>query len=101
MGRHFDDPVTGTTAVVGVVFVLLFVIVILGLQAYFGRVQTEEYAAKVVEEPVTEKALARAEQLDRLNGYRWVDREAGTVAIPIEQAMELVVNELGAAGGRP
>jgi len=101
MGRHVDDPVTGTTAVVGVVFVLLFVIVILGLQAYFGRVQTEEYAVKVVDETPTEKVLVHAQQLDQLNGYHWVDRDSGTVSIPIERAMQLVVDELGKPGARP
>ena len=36
---------------------------------------------------------ARAGQLERLEKYRWLDREAGVVALPIERAMELVVEE--------
>jgi hypothetical protein len=31
-----------------------------------------------------------------LNGYEWVDRPAGTVRIPIERAMELIVDRLPA-----
>jgi hypothetical protein len=33
----------------------------------------------------------RAQQDATLNGYRWVDREAGTVRIPIAEAMRLTV----------
>ncbi|MEZ4616096.1 MAG: hypothetical protein R2867_11425 [Caldilineaceae bacterium] len=29
----------------------------------------------------------------RLHSYGWIDQEAGTVHIPIERAMELVVSE--------
>jgi hypothetical protein len=33
------------------------------------------------------------EQLQRLHGYGWVDRDAGVVHIPIERAIERVVSE--------
>ena len=42
----------------------------------------------------------RAEQEARLGTYRWVDRGAGVVAIPIERAMELLVEEARREGGR-
>jgi hypothetical protein len=32
----------------------------------------------------------RADQIDRLNSFGWVDREAGTVHIPIDTAISLV-----------
>jgi hypothetical protein len=32
-------------------------------------------------------------QQERLNSYGWIDREAGTVHIPIERAMSLLVEE--------
>ncbi len=38
----------------------------------------------------------RAEELDRLNGYGWVDRNKQIVHIPIERAMEKLV-----AGSKP
>ena len=40
----------------------------------------------------TLREVRRAEQ-ERLSTYRWVDRSAGVVAIPIERAMELVVRD--------
>jgi hypothetical protein len=35
----------------------------------------------------------KEEQLSQLSAYRWVDREAGVAAVPIERAMELVMEE--------
>jgi hypothetical protein len=35
----------------------------------------------------------RRKQRDELSRYRWVDRDAGLAAIPIEQAMDLVARE--------
>ena len=39
----------------------------------------------------------RAEQLQTIRHYSWVDREAGTVTIPIDRAMELVIEEHSSA----
>ena len=35
----------------------------------------------------------RERQRERLHGYGWVDRDAGVVHVPIEQAIERVVSE--------
>jgi hypothetical protein len=48
---------------------------------------------------------ARAAQAARLQGYAWVDREKGVVAVPIGRAMELALRDLqprrdGKEGGR-
>lgn len=40
---------------------------------------------------------ARAAQAARLVQYAWVDRAQGVVAVPIERAMQLVVDETAAA----
>jgi hypothetical protein len=99
MTKHADDPSTTPTAVVVVVFTLLVVITILALQAYFNRVATEQFEAKVVSQVPEEKAAILAEQRQVLSGYRWIDREQGVVGIPVERAMELVVAESRQAGG--
>ena len=36
-------------------------------------------------------------QSERLEAYRWIDRETGVVQLPIERAMQLVVEERGGA----
>ncbi|AKI98761.1 hypothetical protein ATI61_106150 [Archangium gephyra] len=42
----------------------------------------------------------KAEQHRRLHGYGWVDRDAGVVHLPIERAIERVVEQRRDGGGR-
>lgn len=37
--------------------------------------------------------VSRADQIDRLHTYRWVNEEAGVVTVPIEDAITLLVEE--------
>ena len=66
------------------------------LRGGFLAAQALEYEAKVlapVNEPVR---MYEAEQQARLDeGYRWIDKEQGTVGVPIERAIELVVERNG------
>ncbi len=41
--------------------------------------------------PEVDLQAVRQKEEERLNGYGWVDRDAGVVRIPIERAMELLV----------
>jgi hypothetical protein len=88
-----DDPHPSRTAYVGGLFVLIFVLVVIALVGYFNRVATEEFEVKVVDQAAAAPRELRAAQLSRIREYRWVDRQAGVVAIPIERAMELIVEE--------
>lgn len=40
--------------------------------------------------PSGDFAQIRSTELEKLNGYEWVDRDAGIVSIPIERAMDLL-----------
>lgn len=40
--------------------------------------------------------LLKEEQLQKLSQYRWIDRQTGVVAIPIDQAIAVLNNELQA-----
>ena len=66
------------------------------LRGGFLAAQAREYDAKVLT-PVNETVrMYEAEQQARLDeGYRWLDREQGTVGVPIERAIELVVERNG------
>jgi hypothetical protein len=91
--RH-DDPSATPTAYVILIFVAVFVIVLFALQAYFGQVAAREEDEKVVERSYDSLAELRASQQEQLSGYRWVNADSGTVAIPIERAMELTARQL-------
>jgi hypothetical protein len=71
------------------------------------RPETTAAAAAVEPAPAQFATLQSAPQEDlrnyrlakasALSGYRWVDRGAGVLQIPIERAMELVAKERGGA----
>jgi hypothetical protein len=90
-GEGDPEPMgTAMTVVLGAI--LLFVIVV-GLQALFYQTRDDEVAAKSYAQPPQELAQVRSEQLERIRGYHWVDQPHGVVAIPIDRAMDLIVEE--------
>ena len=90
-----DDPNSVATFMVFILFAVFCFATVLVLQGYFEYAKRNEVEAKVVN--VTPADLARSRQDDavRLGGYRWIDKENGVVAIPIEDAMRLVVEGAG------
>ena len=99
MKTYTDDPSSAPTAIVGITFVVLVIITVVGLQAYFGRAEEEEFEAKVVDVKNLDLARLELEQREEIEQYRWIDRETGTVGLPIERAMELVIRDLAREGG--
>jgi len=94
-----SDPEFWMTFVVGTVGAVLLVVVVLFLEALYHRTIDAEYQRKVVLEQPEALRLMRAEQLDQLNGYR-TDANGNVTGIPIERAMELVVEQARKTGGR-
>ncbi len=99
--RQTGEPNSQLTIVVIAVFAFALVACVFLLQAYFYRSEDEENVVKVVAIAPEELAQARAQQLEQLGSYRWVDRKAGVVGIPIDRAMELVVRDGVAAPAVP
>ena len=107
-GDH-DDPLTGPSWYVGLVGGLLLVATLLGLTALYYNEKTGEAQSpdKIVAKIPAELADLRALQEKRLTSpaHREVRDEAGeqitALVIPIEDAMHLVVKELGAREGTP
>lgn len=88
-----DDPEPSTTiaaAIVGAVLLFAIVVALEGL--YYWR-EHREFERKVVSQRPEQLRLVQTEALEKLRGYRWVDREKGVLAVPIERAMALVVEE--------
>ncbi|MBI5869272.1 MAG: hypothetical protein HZB43_13460 [candidate division Zixibacteria bacterium] len=94
-----SDPDALRTVYVGAISVLITLVLIVALQAAYYQAQESEISRKAVASE--ELTALRAEQLELLEGYRWIDRSKGTVTIPIDRAMELVVRDLAADSTRP
>ena len=78
---------------IGALFVILLFVSILLLQAYFYRAARQEYDTKVVV-PRNEALVASlAGQQQQLHSYRWIDQDKGVVGIPVQRAVELIIQE--------
>lgn len=92
-----SDPDVPRILYLGVVGIILVFVTIVGLQVIFYQAEKAEIARKAAQHGPEEVYRLRAAQLERLNEYRWVDRKTNTVAIPIERAMGLAMDELNQA----
>lgn len=87
-----SDPDALRTVYVGAISVILTLVAVIALQAWYYQAQESEVARKAVASE--ELSALRADQFELLQSYRWVDQTKGTVSIPIDRAMELVVRDL-------
>jgi len=84
---------------VGLLSVILTVDAVVGLQAlYYWQLDRLETSDELYRPPAKLKTLL-ADQQKRLTAYGMVDAEKGIVAIPIDRAMTLVVDELSRQQG--
>jgi len=94
------DPHGAWTAVLGLIMSAVILVSVVALQSLFYKVERDEIQRKVGDARNDELTRSQAEQLTNLSSYRWVDEAAGQAAIPIEQAMELVVRDQRTIGNQ-
>lgn len=95
-----SDPKSTPTLLVGAVGMILLMVIVLLVEVLYQRTTQAEIYRKVISEQPLELRQVQAEQLDQLNDYRWVSEPEGVVAIPIERAIDLVVED-AQAGRKP
>ena len=78
---------------IGAVSGFLLLVLAIGVQAWFLREVQREVAVKWENVPVQPVAGKKIEQLMRINSYRWVDKNRQRIAIPIDEAMQIVAKE--------
>jgi hypothetical protein len=110
-----DIPLAGTTraAVISIVFIGGVMVLMWGAWGFFlnqakqidpGKpaMAAEDYGRRLPATPrlqsvpTDDLAAYRAAQAVKLNGLAWVDQSAGTVRIPINTAMQLIVSRADA-----
>ena len=115
--RSEEDVISSRAIVlVGVAALVIFLLGSLAASAYLRVKQGEhpplalppetgQNKIGLVEQQLFELAdrgeRERARKLQRLSSYGWVDRQAGVVHVPIERAMELVVQGVRPPAGPP
>jgi hypothetical protein len=95
-----DEVNTGVLLVTGSLLAVGVVLVVLLLQAWFYNWRGSVAEERALPSNSPETALGRTlfENREKITRYQWINREAGTRAIPISRAMELVAAEM--AGGQ-
>ena len=96
-----SDVNVSLISLIGLLGVLLLYFTIISSQAWYYRVEKAEINQKVVLQPSSELESYRASEINKLYTYRWIDKEKKVMAIPIDQAMQLVARELNAASPTP
>lgn len=110
-GDH-EDPLTAPTWILGFLGAVLLTVIALGLTALFYNAQAQEERRKLIERDPLELEHLQAEQRAQIIGApHWVEEQVQvegsntpqavrSLAIPIDRAMELVVNESRAAANQ-
>ena len=106
--KRYDDPKSLPTFAILMIGGILVLVMVIGISAVYYRAQTAEERRKIEAVAPEELSLMKAEQLDQLNGYRWVQKDS-VATIPIDIAMQKTIVRLnaertvaagsGAAGG--
>ncbi len=91
--RPDDDPSAYPIVYAGVVGTLVVVLTVILLSALTSSMERAQERAKVYAAGVPELEQLNARQLQNIQSYRWIDRERGLVAVPIDEAIRLVVRE--------
>lgn len=93
------DIRNGLIVLSGIAFTLVVAVLIIFVRDYFFVVRNETVTRQQLVPGNPKLEELRTQEEATLGSYGWVDREKGTVRIPIDRAMELVVRE--SAGATP
>ena len=94
--QDHEDPVAGPTWTISLIGIALLAASVLGVTALFYDVVDQERETKVLDLPVHDLEVMRREQSARLEGPVRIERriaEEDSLVIPLDQAMELVVEQ--------
>ena len=95
-GYDVGDVKVGVVALFGLATIVALVIVIFAVEAYYDHVREQQVYQKVLV-PVSEQLRdLRAREDLQLHSYKYIDRNNGSVRLPIERAMELFQQEAAA-----
>jgi len=94
------DPSAWPVLFYGLVGTLIVVLSVLALEVLFGLSTRAEDAKKSNSLATIEMQKVRDEQAARIDSYRWIDESNGVAAIPIDRAMDLVIDEAVEARGK-
>lgn len=90
-----DDTNAQVILTIGAVSGILVIVLVIGLQAWFLSEEHSEIEAKYGSTVNVQLVELREKQQAKIREYRWVDKEKGIAAIPVEQAMKVLIENQG------
>ncbi len=89
----YDDLDTTMIAYVGTVGTIVTFFLVFAIAAFYYAFADSEHEVKVIKVPEKNAESILANQAAGLTEYRWIDQDKNIVAIPIDKAMQIVVQE--------
>lgn len=86
---------TPLVVTLGIISSILLVVIAFTVEGWFQYQEHAELAAKWQTMSDQTAAQRKAEQIQSISEYRWVDEKKGIVAIPIDQAMKDIAENGG------
>lgn len=90
-----DDSNAQVILTIGAVSGFTVIVLAIGLQAWFLSEEQAELQVKQEQSVNMELVEARVAQEAKINTYRWIDQQRRVAAIPIDQAMKLLIENQG------
>jgi hypothetical protein len=87
------EPNVRAIAAFGAITILALIAIVLGLQLYFDRVLEQEVYIQVLAPASPALNALRTREDEELHTYRYIDRDKGSVRLPVERAMNLLAAE--------
>ena len=100
-GFDHQEPRAKSIVALAIVSVVLLVLVLVGVTAYFEYLYRDMVQEKVLSAPNALLNDLRAREADQLTKYSYIDKDSGLVRIPVDRAMELRSHPLMSQFGVP
>ena len=95
MAEYHEDTNSPLILVIGAVSGFLVIVIVIGLQAWFLSEEQTELSQVYSEAENYQLQELREEQERNLSTYRWIDREKQIVAVPVDEAMKMLIENKG------
>lgn len=92
--EHGGDIALSQIMMIGLAGTAILIVLIILLRGLFINALERERFDKVISQKPAQLQQFNEQAQNRINSYGWLDREAGVVSIPLEQAMALAADEL-------
>lgn len=90
-----DDTQSQLLLTIGAISGLVVIVLVIGIQAWFMSEEQSEAQLKFGQAVHMQLVQTREKETANINSYRWIDKDKQVAAIPVEQAMKVLIENKG------